>query len=233
MILPELFVFLGLAPAPDVVLKNGETIVAQAVLESGNDLVLHVEGGTIVIPKSAVAAFPAAAPAATGPDRVLLANGNVLEGVVTADRPDAVVVRVPGGSVELARPLVSAVVRGNLTVADLDAADAAAREAAAHAEAEREEASSRYAAEQAALEAARFGEAVPAAGRIAEAAAVVDAAYVREVALPYDLLVNIERAFRKGPYPERVFARQAALGALFPGYVPPVYSPVTDVLVRP
>jgi len=233
----SLLLVLGRPPIPvaDVVLANGETISAAAVEERGDDLVLHVEGGTIVLPKAAVASHSGPAPAAaeSRPDRVALANGSAIEGVVTAERTDEIVVRVAGGTVEVGRSLVERVAKGTLAAADLDGADAAARDADAAAETDRREAAARYRSELAVLTAERFGaRAVPASARISEAADAVDAALVGGVEIPYEVLWSVERAFRKGPYPDRVLARQAAIQVLFPGYVAPIYSPITDVLVR-
>ena len=93
-----------------VTLKNGEKLDGLRVEESPAEVVLHVEKGTITLPRREVASVDAGAPApAARPDRVTHKRGGFVEGVVTAQEKDVVRVRVRGGTAELDPAVVASV----------------------------------------------------------------------------------------------------------------------------
>ncbi|HET6205011.1 MAG TPA: hypothetical protein VFI25_19640 [Planctomycetota bacterium] len=211
-----------------VTLKNGEKLEALRVEESPAEVVLHLDRGTITLPRKEVATIDAGVPAAPAaqPDRVRHKSGGVIEGVVMAQEKDLVRVRVLGGIAEIDAPVVAGIDRGTLKEADLAAMEASGRDRLARAEAERRDALARYAASLGAGRGNR-GEALPAAfGAESETPAESPATLLDEVLARRDALRAAEILFRTGPYPERLLARQAFVQQLFPAYVPGVYDPV-------
>jgi hypothetical protein len=212
-----------------VTLKNGEKLEGLRVEESPAEVVLHVEKGTITLSRKEVASVDAGAPApAAGYDRVTHKRGGFLEGVVTAQEKDVVRVRVRGGIAELDPAVVASVQKGGSSVADLDASDAADRAGLAEADARRRSVLAAYAAYLATGGSGNRGEAVPAAFGSEEGTAEdagIGALY-EDIAAQTDAFRAVESAFRWGRYPDRIYARNAVLMELFPGYVPPTYNPV-------
>ncbi len=212
-----------------VTLKNGEKLEGLRVEESPAEVVLHVQGGTITLPRKEISSVDAGAPEpASRPDRVTHKRGGFVEGVVTAQEKDLVRVRVRGGIAELDPAVVATVEKGGATVADLDASDAADRTGLAEADARRRAVLAAYAAYLGAGSSGNRGEAVPAAFG-PEEGTVEDAgigALFEDIAARTNDFRVVEYFFRSGRYPDRLYARTAVLMELFPGYVPPTYNPV-------
>lgn len=223
----------GFAGNPAVVLKNGERLEASRIEEAGANVVLHFDRGEVTLPRSSVASIEAGTPApppARAPDRIRIRGGATLEGVVTAEEKDLLRVRVRGGELEIGRNLVEGVQRGGLSAQDLLAADAADRAIELQAESVRQAEMARLAAEVASAARAPRGEAVPAAvGAEAVAPSPAAPAYADDLVFRLNAIRAVEEALATHSYPERLFTRQAILQELFPGYLPPTYSPVLHV----